>query len=78
MSTARRVYSDRASGGAKTRGCMTGTARYTDDITLPGMAYAPLLRSPHAHARIRASTPPGAGRGGRGRASSRRRTRPAS
>jgi carbon-monoxide dehydrogenase large subunit len=32
---------------------ITGTARYTDDITLPGMAHAAILRSPHAHARIR-------------------------
>jgi len=32
---------------------ITGTARYTDDITLPGMVHAAILRSPHAHARIR-------------------------
>ena len=31
---------------------ITGTATYTDDITLPGMVYAAMLRSPHAHARI--------------------------
>jgi aerobic carbon-monoxide dehydrogenase large subunit len=31
---------------------ITGTARYTDDITLPGMVHAAILRSPHAHARI--------------------------
>src|SRR5262245_32667782 len=31
---------------------ITGTARYTDDIALPGMTYAAILRSPHAHARI--------------------------
>ena len=31
---------------------ITGTATYTDDIQLPGMAYAAILRSPHAHARI--------------------------
>jgi carbon-monoxide dehydrogenase large subunit len=31
---------------------MTGTARYTDDITLPGMLHAAILRSPHGHARI--------------------------
>ena len=29
---------------------MTGTARYIDDIKLPGMLYAKILRSPHAHA----------------------------
>ena len=32
---------------------LTGTARYTDDFVLPGMVHAAILRSPHAHARIR-------------------------
>jgi 4-hydroxybenzoyl-CoA reductase alpha subunit len=32
---------------------VTGDARYADDLVLPRMAYAKLLRSPHAHARIR-------------------------
>lgn len=31
----------------------TGQAQYTDDIRLPGMLHAKILRSPHAHARIR-------------------------
>ena len=31
---------------------MTGTARYTDDIVLPGTVHAAILRSPHGHARI--------------------------
>ncbi len=31
-----------------------GEGRYTDDIILPRQAYAYLLRSPHAHARIKA------------------------
>jgi carbon-monoxide dehydrogenase large subunit len=31
---------------------ITGTATYTDDITLPGLVHAVMLRSPHAHARI--------------------------
>ena len=31
---------------------ISGAASYTDDITLPGMLYAAMLRSPHAHARI--------------------------
>jgi carbon-monoxide dehydrogenase large subunit len=31
---------------------LTGTATYTDDLVLPGMLYAAMLRSPHAHARI--------------------------
>ena len=32
---------------------LTGTARYTADINLPGQLYAAILRSPHGHARIR-------------------------
>jgi carbon-monoxide dehydrogenase large subunit len=32
---------------------LTGTARYTADLTLPGMVHAAILRSPHGHARIR-------------------------
>ncbi len=31
---------------------MTGIAKYTDDIVLPRMLHAKILRSPHAHARI--------------------------
>lgn len=31
---------------------ITGKGQYTDDIVLPGMVYAYILRSPHAHARI--------------------------
>ncbi len=31
---------------------ITGHGRYLDDIKLPNLAYAALLRSPHAHARI--------------------------
>ncbi|MDA1128042.1 MAG: molybdopterin-dependent oxidoreductase [Chloroflexi bacterium] len=31
---------------------ITGAATYTDDVKLPGMAYAAMLRSPHAHAKI--------------------------
>ena len=31
---------------------ITGGATYTDDVQLPGMAYAAILRSPHAHAKI--------------------------
>lgn len=31
---------------------LSGAGRYTDDINLPGQAYAAFLRSPHAHARI--------------------------
>src|SRR3974390_1590651 len=42
-----------------------GGGRYVDDIVLPGMAFGYVLRSPHAHARIRginaekARAPPG-------------------
>jgi carbon-monoxide dehydrogenase large subunit len=32
---------------------LTGNGRYSDDFTLPGQAYAVMLRSPHAHALIR-------------------------
>ncbi len=32
---------------------ITGQATYTDDIKLPNTAHAAILRSPHAHARIR-------------------------
>ncbi len=34
-------------------GKATGSTRYTDDLTFPRMAHAKILRSPHAHARIR-------------------------
>src|SRR5579875_2954504 len=33
---------------------LTGSGRYVDDLTWPHQAYAFMLRSPHAHARIRA------------------------
>ena len=32
---------------------VTGQARYTDDIVLPGMVYMSVVRSPYAHARIK-------------------------
>src|SRR5258708_15290550 len=32
---------------------LTGAGRFTDDIDLPGQAWGHVLRSPHAHARIR-------------------------
>ena len=31
---------------------LTGKGKYTDDITLPGMAHAAFVRSPYAHAKI--------------------------
>src|SRR5215470_9639526 len=33
---------------------ITGRGRYTDDLKLEGLTYAAFVRSPHAHARIRA------------------------
>jgi carbon-monoxide dehydrogenase large subunit len=32
---------------------ITGAGTYVDDITLPGMLYLALVRSPHGHARVR-------------------------
>ncbi len=32
---------------------LTGKGRYSDDFNLPGQAYACMVRSPHAHARLR-------------------------
>jgi len=34
------------------RRLLTGTGRFSDDLNLPGQAYAVMVRSPHAHARI--------------------------
>ncbi|UBM57425.1 xanthine dehydrogenase family protein molybdopterin-binding subunit [Marinilongibacter aquaticus] len=39
---------------------ITGKGRYTDDIKLPGMLYAYILRSPYAHARIKSMDTSGA------------------
>jgi carbon-monoxide dehydrogenase large subunit len=33
---------------------ITGTGTFIDDVNLPGQAYAAIMRSPHAHARIEA------------------------
>ncbi len=33
---------------------ITGRGRFTDNVALPGLTYAAFVRSPHAHARIRA------------------------
>ena len=41
---------------AEDRRLITGRGCYSDDVTLPRQAYAAFVRSPHAHARIRAST----------------------
>ncbi len=36
------------------RAILTGAARYTLDVEVPGLTHLKLVRSPHAHARIRA------------------------
>ena len=36
---------------------VTGTGRFVDDVRVPGMLHAAVLRSPHAHARLVRSTP---------------------
>ena len=33
---------------------LTGNGQYTDDVTLPHQSYGYFVRSPHAHAHIRA------------------------
>ena len=51
---------------------VTGRGRYSDDINVAGQAYAVLVRSPHAHARIRSITTAVGGRNaGRARRSDR-------
>src|SRR5690349_18579022 len=34
-------------------GKTTGSGRYADDLSVPGMLYGKILHSPHAHARIK-------------------------
>src|SRR5512145_574578 len=43
----------RAEVGRTNRQLVAGRGAYVDDIQLPGVTYAAILRSPHAHARIR-------------------------
>ena len=31
---------------------ITGSSMYVDDLSIPGMAYVAIVRSPHPHARI--------------------------
>ncbi|MGD8278313.1 MAG: molybdopterin-dependent oxidoreductase, partial [Gemmatimonadota bacterium] len=40
-------------GRVEANGRVDGSAVYTDDMALPGMLHGRILRSPHAHARIR-------------------------
>lgn len=44
----------RAVRRSEDRRLVTGTGCYSDDVNLPGQAHAALVRSPHAHARVRA------------------------
>src|SRR6266481_5247997 len=39
---------------------LRGEGRFSDDVNLPGQAYAVMVRSPHAHARIRSIETSGA------------------
>ena len=55
---------------------LTGRGRYSDDINVPGQAYAVMVRSPHAHARIRSIDVARGDRGAR-RACGADRARPA-
>src|SRR5687768_5823357 len=32
---------------------LTGRGQYTDDLTMPGLLHAAMLRSPHAHALVK-------------------------
>ena len=48
------AYIGRAMRRREDRALLMGVGRYTDDLTLPGLLHVALLRSPHAHARIRA------------------------
>ena len=41
---------------------ITGKGQYTDDVVRPGETRAVFVRSPHAHAKIKTSTPPPPGR----------------
>ena len=53
---------------------LTGTGSFADDVDLPGQAYAAMVRSPHAHARIVAGRARrGARRAGRARGADGRR-----
>ena len=66
-SDGRAVMSSRIFGSAIRRRedprLLTGTGTFTDDLALPGMVHAAMLRSPHAHARIRSvDTAPRPGR----------------
>ncbi|MBI2182702.1 MAG: hypothetical protein HYU31_18015, partial [Deltaproteobacteria bacterium] len=50
----RKVYNVAGKNARRVDGIekVTGKALYTGDLQLPGMAYAKILRSPLAHARL--------------------------
>ena len=50
----RRASSARAIKRVEDPLLITGAAKYVDDLKLPGMAHVAVLRSPYAHARIKA------------------------
>jgi len=49
-----RIGIDRPASRFEDAKLITGKGRYTSDVTLPEQCYAVFVRSPHAHARIRA------------------------
>jgi len=51
--TARPPYVGSAVKRREDPALITGKGKYTDDLTLPGALHAAIVRSPHAHARIR-------------------------
>ncbi len=51
MATATRIFGSGIRRREDPR-LITGGSKYTDDLKLPGMLYAAMLRSPHAHANI--------------------------
>jgi aerobic carbon-monoxide dehydrogenase large subunit len=53
-------YIGRSMRRREDRALLMGAGRYTDDLVLPGLLHVALLRSPYAHARIRALDTAGA------------------
>ncbi len=47
------TYVGEAVGRKEDPELLTGQARFVDDLTVPGMVWAAVVRSPHAHARIK-------------------------
>src|SRR5947209_5397177 len=51
--TGERTYVGESVGRKEDARLLTGQARYVDDLTLPGMVWLAVVRSPYAHARVR-------------------------